>query len=214
VGGGSLSYGFSLLELLIALFMGTLVLCGAMEIYLSMKLTYRTYFDSLQIHQEARLMLLLVNRHVRLAGYQGCINSEEPVNMVDAIRGYSASNVPKNYGIQAKPNSDILILRECFYYQQHWQLLREAFYTGRTGRVDKKGHKIFSLYFKKIPGKSQELSEKINSFSVWYGISDASHAEIIMYKKAADVSDWSRVRSLDYTLNDNIHFYVSLREDE
>ncbi len=204
--------GFNLLELLIAMFMAVLLTTGALEIYLSLKKNSLIHQAQLQSDVEIRLAIWRVNAWIRLAGYQGCIHKDRSVNRKEAIRGYSANNIPSFYGISAKPDTDVLVIGECFYYQHHWQFLHQAIYIGKTGRKDKNGKNIYALYDKKIPGKSEELAGLISSLNILYGIKNPTLQEVGAYKNSTDNPDWSSVISVEYHLNHWANAYATLRE--
>lgn len=199
-----------------------------MEIYLSLKKNYRAYQTQIQTDGEIRLAILEMNHWIRLAGYQGCVNSESRVNSHEAIMGFSSKTIPRNFGILEKPDTDILVIRECEFYQGHWQFLRKAIYIGKTGRKDRNGKIIYALYDKKIPGKGEELAERINSLKINYGIQlkkvdssnksqdkgagELSSLGVIAYRRADQVEDWSSVISVEYHLNHFANAYAVLRE--
>lgn len=206
------NYGFSLIELLVAIFISTLLMSGAMEVLMSFKKTYRLYQEQQISDAELRLAMLDINRWIKLAGYQGCINQEERVNRKEAIMGFSARTLPKHFGIAAKEDSDVLLIRECEWYQGRWQFLKKAIYIGKTNRKTKDGKIIYALYDKKVPGKSEELSSQIQSLEIRYGVRKPLHSEVSHYERADQVFDWSSVVSVEYRLNHFANGYVALRE--
>lgn len=212
VRGSLFIYGFSLLELWVAIFMSALLISSAMEVYLSLKRNDHLYQTQVQSDAELRLAMLDMNRWIKLAGYQGCINMENRVNLKEAIIGFSSKTLPKNLSISPKAGTDILLIRECEWYQGRWQFLRKAIYIGKTGQKSKEGKTIYALYDKKIPGKSEELARHIDSLKIQYGIRDTSKHEVSAYRLADQITDWSSVISVQYRLNHFANAYVVLRE--
>ncbi len=64
--------GLSLVELMVALVVGLLLLGGVIEIFIANKQTYRVADASAQIQENARFAMEILNRDIRMAGYQGC----------------------------------------------------------------------------------------------------------------------------------------------
>jgi prepilin-type N-terminal cleavage/methylation domain-containing protein len=203
-----LNCGYSLLELLIALFLGALVISGALEMYLNFKLYYRRYQMQSLEEAELRLAIFKINREIRLAGFSSCIKK---VDDQENLRGYTAQTLPSIWAVRAKEKSDILLLRECLWYQDRWQFISEIFYIGKTGRKDPKGKWIYALYNKKLSSRAEELAESIQELKIRYGIRNPQKPEVAYYQKSNLVQNWRSVISVEYQLNNKINAYASLR---
>ena len=64
--------GFSLIELMVAMALGTFLLAGVIQIFISNKQSYRLQEGQSRVQENARYVLELVGRGVREAGYTGC----------------------------------------------------------------------------------------------------------------------------------------------
>ncbi len=64
--------GYSLVELMIAMALGTFLLAGVIQIFSSSKQSYRLQDGQSRVQENARYVLELLGRDVREAGYTGC----------------------------------------------------------------------------------------------------------------------------------------------
>ena len=64
--------GFSLIELMVAMALGTFLLAGVIQIFISNKQSYRLQEGQSRVQENARYVLELLGRDVREAGYTGC----------------------------------------------------------------------------------------------------------------------------------------------
>jgi len=74
--------GFSLIELMIALVIGTLVVAAASGLFLSNKRTYATTETLSRIQENSRVAFELMAREIREAGGSACGNDLEVVNVL------------------------------------------------------------------------------------------------------------------------------------
>ena len=74
-----LSYGRSLVELMIALTISMVILMALVTLFVANKQTYRLTDDKARLDEEGRLALNLISFHVRMAGY-GALITAKPVD--------------------------------------------------------------------------------------------------------------------------------------
>lgn len=101
-------YGFTLVELMIAMLLGLLIIGGVIAVFLSNKQTYATHNAISQVQDSSRNTFELLSRDIRETGLTGCGNSGRIANvlnngpngaatklwfadMANAIRGYDGS---------------------------------------------------------------------------------------------------------------------------
>ncbi len=126
------SFGFSLVELLVALVLGLFVVAGVIQVYVSNKQAYRVNDAMERIQENARFAMHFLTRDIRMAGYRGCAGREAIVkntlnpssdyrfNFDIPIEGHEASGsgwAPSiDTSIITSPASDhdILVLRGSF----------------------------------------------------------------------------------------------------
>lgn len=73
--------GLSLIEIMIALFIGLFLLLGLYQIFISTKQSYRLADGQSRLQENARFALETLNHDIRLAGYFGCsgVSASNPV---------------------------------------------------------------------------------------------------------------------------------------
>jgi len=82
--------GFGLVEILIALLLGTLLTTAMVQIYLSSKQAYRTQDALSRIQENGRYVMEVLGRDIRMAGFQGCGNLDNVFATV-VVSGISGS---------------------------------------------------------------------------------------------------------------------------
>lgn len=70
--------GLTLLELMLAMFVGLVMTAGIVQLYLSNKQTYRVQEGLARLQENARFAAEHIARDLRLAGYRGCISTVAP----------------------------------------------------------------------------------------------------------------------------------------
>ncbi len=108
--------GLSLIEMMVAILISSILLLGVLELFSNTLSTDRTHTELARIQESGRVAMELVAREVRRAGYQGCAGAsvETVAGAVtypdDAIEGVSATSFTLNYardtGAGAFPNKD------------------------------------------------------------------------------------------------------------
>lgn len=201
--------GFSLMELLAAVFLSSLLLLGLTKIYLSVQESYRLQNSLLNIQEKMRLLSRLLTYRVRMAGFAGCDHSVEKVKQPQAIVGYQ------------KGDNAVLALGECYPFKNREQFMRVKYFVAKTSRKNSQGSPIYALYQQPIGSRRIELAEGISKMQIKYGIATQDAKNIKQYISAPQVSDWKKVRSVDIKLLFNsidqrikksFNLYISLRE--
>ena len=77
--------GFSIVEFMIAISLGAILVATAGTVYISNKKTFNIQTELARIQENARFAIYFLNKEIRMAGYQGCINDKivEITNRVD-----------------------------------------------------------------------------------------------------------------------------------
>ncbi|MBL4621303.1 MAG: PilW family protein [Immundisolibacteraceae bacterium] len=83
IGLGGLAAGFTLVEVLTALVIGSILLLGAVTIMVNSKDAYETQDDMARLQENARFAMNLLIKDIRMAGYFGC--SADAGNIYDHI---------------------------------------------------------------------------------------------------------------------------------
>src|SRR5690606_15525999 len=65
--------GFSLIELMVAILISSILLLGVLELFTNTSRTDRTSNELARVQENGRLVMELLSREARRAGYQGCV---------------------------------------------------------------------------------------------------------------------------------------------
>lgn len=77
--------GLSLIELMVAILISSLLLLGVLELYLNSSRADRTSNQLARIQENGRLVMELISREARRAGYQGCIAASTKTQVSSSI---------------------------------------------------------------------------------------------------------------------------------
>ncbi|KTD21680.1 PilW family protein [Legionella londiniensis] len=84
-----LNEGFSIIEFMVAITLGTLLIATAGSVYLTNKTTFRVQDALARLQENARYANYYLNREIRMAGFQGCA-SETYVKMTNRVKDPSS----------------------------------------------------------------------------------------------------------------------------
>jgi len=103
--------GLSLIEILVALLIGSILILGALQLYLNVFRSDKTNTRAARMQEDGRVLTELLARYARRAGYQGCVSSKTETQIRgsnypdDAIRG-NASEIEFRYAKEDAKGSD------------------------------------------------------------------------------------------------------------
>lgn len=121
--------GFSIIEFMVAISVGTMLIASVGAVYLSNKSTYNVQEGLARLQENGRYANFLLSRELRMAGYQGCANQKKiavtnlvknvsamlnydtPVRGFDGLSGSFSPTLPANLTGKSIPNSDIIEIR-------------------------------------------------------------------------------------------------------
>ncbi|KTC95813.1 PilW family protein [Legionella erythra] len=88
--------GFSVIEFMVAITLGTLLIASAGAVYLSNKSTYVMQEGLARLQENGRYANFLLSRELRMAGFQGCANQKQIVvtNLVRNVSSMLAYDKP------------------------------------------------------------------------------------------------------------------------
>ena len=95
--------GLSLVELMIAILIGTILLLGLVQIYAATRESYRLSEGMSRVQENGRFALDFLQRDIRLAGHFGCMNDQARIQM-EATAGTGAGNVLSSHPTAALLN--------------------------------------------------------------------------------------------------------------
>ncbi len=181
--------GLSLIELLVASLLGSLLILGLSQIYLTVKRSQLSQNAIASIQEKGRFIAYFLRKRIHMAGYSGCEKNKPTIRQNEAISGYKDTH-----------DNDALIIGECLTYKKREQFIKTKYYIANTNRRNPRGQRIFSLYAKPIGGRRQELIAGVTKMKVIYGVTSKSRQGGIRYLIGSEINDWSRVNSVEISL--------------
>lgn len=200
----SLHSGFSLLELLVASALSTLICAGLITVYLSVKTINNQQQVLTDLQDTERFLQNFLNQRIRMAGFVGCTNSAHPVEQNQAVIGYSSTGpLPVALQNQAIPGTDIVVIHSCVsssQISQNTELVSMAYYIGDTHRTNRQGQPVFGLFQKSLEkGERMELAAGVEQMQILYGLA-INPQGVLVYYPAGQVEDWQTVRGVQIDL--------------
>ena len=111
--------GLSLIEMMLALVISSVLITGIIQIYIGSKQSYRLQEGQSRIQENARYVMELLERDLRIAGYMGCVSRITPnvianppvnVNLTSSVSGHEGTGsswsptLPTNLSSMSSPN--------------------------------------------------------------------------------------------------------------
>lgn len=192
--------GFSLIELFVALLLGSVLMVGVGRLYLMMKRNFTLQQRFFSLQESERFIRYFLTQKIRMAGYSGCDSASNWVQ-ANAIRGYVVKG------------NDVIEVYECMRDKQQERFWPAEFFVVKTAQKT-------ALYMKKQGRRREELLPDVQNMSVHYGVDHNRDGDIDGYLKASQVRNWGDVKIVDVRLLFKNHllkkkvfsFRVALRE--
>ncbi|HEY7773758.1 MAG TPA: PilW family protein [Marinagarivorans sp.] len=128
--------GFSLIEMMVTLLIAMVILSGVFQVLVASKRSELDHQEIVYIQENARFALDVLSRDIRMAGYFGCAQQTEQVNVIKqtivggigtaGLRGYDGVGKVTShivYGENAKAGTDALMIQRGD--DEHEYLVRE-----------------------------------------------------------------------------------------
>jgi len=97
--------GLSLIEIMIALAIGSLLLLGLMQVFSASRTAYQLTEGMSRAQENGRFAMEFLQRDLRMAGHFGCVNDQAHLQSVDSMANHFPPATPANWGI-AFPSSN------------------------------------------------------------------------------------------------------------
>jgi prepilin-type N-terminal cleavage/methylation domain-containing protein len=194
--------GFGLLELLIAIALGTALIAGFITVYLSIKINHNRQQAFLDLQDAERFANTFLSQRIRIAGFVGCADTNNPVDQNQAIVGYSSDRLPSFLQNQVIANTEAVVVKACISnteMAQNTTLTTMGYYIGNTNRNNLQGQPILALFQKPIDGDREELAAGVEQMQILYGVLDTTTG-LMTYYKSEQIADWQTVRILQIDL--------------
>lgn len=85
IAGAHMQHGLSLVELMVALVISSLILIGLVQIFASTRVTYQADEGLARLQESGRFAMDFLAREVRMAGYMGCLGKIPPSKVEEKI---------------------------------------------------------------------------------------------------------------------------------
>ena len=196
--------GFSLLELLIAIALGSFICIGIFNLYSSLnRLSQRQQVIS-NFAQNTRFIADFLRNKINQAGDWSC-SSRSPGSLSMPVKGYDADEAKNKLGLTIKSGTDLLQLHECIRLHDKPQYLSIEFFVADTFRTTSLNKKVYALFFKVAHHPREELITGMKNFQLSFGVRDRSQQNICAYHQSSSISDWKKVGAVKirYTLFDD-----------
>lgn len=193
------SRGFSLVELMVALFLGTLIAAAGVQLLLTSSETYRLQNGLSEVQESGRFAIEYMTRDVRLAGYgMGGAEGSGDCRWEDFITASNTKQSPIRFStssiletqndvtdVMSGNVNDVLVVHRCAISEDDTNCL------GSSTNIEK-GDLIISEYFvndrnlycrDKTEGRSVigTLVRGVESFQVLYGVRETNGSHITSY---------------------------------
>lgn len=181
--------GFTLLEMILACALSTLLIAGLLKIFLGLQHSITLQKTIADMQERGRFAVILLKNFIRKSGKNDC-ELLKPVG--NALREYHSQ--------QVMPNTDAIVVKTCRHYLKKMRYLPTALYIARTTRRNSSGETITALFEKNLLSQRRELIENVRDMQIRYGIASPSGSEIAHTVPAEQVTDWKQVKSVAISL--------------
>ena len=200
--------GFGLVELMVALALGSMVVLGVTQVFLSARDTYLSQRSSAQMQEDARYVLSKLAREIRMAGMFGCLSTDRIIAAPSRFRtpvswyGASLHMVSADIGRQAA-RPDWTVVSDCTTSAKAYPGARLALAPGETGFPVRELFYRFENGQLKVGANKTVLLDDVAAFEVSFGVAGSSGApSILRYEdRPANLSNIRSVR-IGLTLRD------------
>ena len=177
--------GLSMVELLVALVLSTILLGGIIQLFIGSKQTYRFHDALSRLQENGRFALDIMSNDIRMADYN--INPTVPIENPLRTNGTDANgNDDITVGWRAGDTPDIRVY---------------SVGAGGANAVRTCAAAANSLYLDNgSSGGSQELIEGVQQMQLLYGVCDANGVVQPPYVNTAGVGNWDNVCSVRINL--------------
>lgn len=164
--------GFTLLEILLAIFLSTLLIIATDKIFITLNALYQKTQIINTIQERIRFIHFFLRGKIQMSGNWSC-ESDEPDQRTPIIKKLTAGDALEKWGITILPNTDLLQLRECVHTQDTMQYVPILFFAANTSRINKNKKTIPALYYKINDAPREELITDVTAFQI--SLSHATH---------------------------------------
>lgn len=184
--------GFTLLEMLMAVAIGSLILLALFKITVSIQTIKQQAMALSSIQERMRFLSYFLREKIHMAGNNVCMTPTSNPGAL-AIQGYTANTAKKQLDIDAKSDTDVLQLRECTREKDQNRYNTLLFFVAATHYIDPQNQTGYALFYKIGDHRKEELIPGVDDFTLFFGLAEKNH---FRYVSLSDVIDWPKVNSV------------------
>ena len=94
--------GLSLIELMIALLIGSILMIGVVQVFAASRTAYQLSEGMSRVQENGRFALDYLQRDIRMAGHFGCVNDQARGQINGALNSHFAANGPMDFGFSVR----------------------------------------------------------------------------------------------------------------
>jgi len=158
--------GFSLIELMIALSIGSLLCVGIFNLFNTMQNLHQRQMIISHEQEDSRFISLFLTEKIRMAGNWSCIakTRKQPRSIV--IRRFTKNQAENKLNIHIKSGTELLRLHECVRFKDKQHYLPLNFYIADTFRISPTGKNIMALFYQIDNHPREELITGMSYFRI------------------------------------------------
>lgn len=196
--------GFSLMEVLLASVLGVFLLMSVIEVYLSVKVTWREQLALAQMQQNGRFITQFLLKSVSMANHAQCKN----FNKNTAIYGYHLHYSTQLLSKKIIQGTDAITINGCQLENGKNEQKAVTYFIADTGRKNTTHQSILGLYELLASDRKRELAANVENMHILYGVLSVDQKNIETYLKADQVKNWLSVGSVEIALLINSEDFV------
>lgn len=156
---------FSLIELMIALSLGTLLCFGIFHLFFTMQKLHQQQIILSRTQEKMRFISQFLRKEIQDAGNWSCLSQTHAPKSI-TIRRYNSDDALSKLGLTIKSGTDLLQIHECVRLHGQQKYLPIDFFVANTFRVDQQKKEIDALFFKITHHHREELITAMTDFQV------------------------------------------------
>ena len=197
--------GFTLVELMVAMTLGLLIVLGVIQVMMSNQISYRTNDELSRIQENGRFALDLLANDIRMAGYQGQVNTADSIHfflntvcdLYDPCTKNGDGISSDRIAIQFDPEND----RDCTGSSANISakdIIANVYFITKKNAVSTLKCRGWNASKNQWVASAQPLLDGIDNMQLLYGVKGNDGIE--GYVSADRVGDWSALQAVRVAL--------------
>jgi prepilin-type N-terminal cleavage/methylation domain-containing protein len=153
--------GFSFLELMIALSLGSLLCVGVFHVFFAMNRLHQRQVARATLQENTLFLTQFLRNKIQSAGDNACTKK---ISRSIVIQKLTVNQALNRLGLMIAPKTNLLWLRECARLYDHQRYRSLYFFVASTGRQTSNGQPIVALFYKIAHHPREELVTGVTHF--------------------------------------------------